>query len=200
MVNPDFESEFNDRLNQLSARLFKTLLPGCVAEVQHGDVTLVKVVVVPTADKPNTETTDWVSVLQPRAAAGVKAWLPVAVGDSGILVSPGGVLDSGWFLTGLYSAPPAGAAAVGVPPPLAAEHRDDSAVLQLGGITFRLDSANGTVVLTGTNGVRLDGNLRVVGGISVKDDVVTDAGISHNLHTHTDPAGISGNQTSPPSR
>lgn len=46
--------------------------------------------------------------------------------------------------------------------------------------------------------VTITGDLRVNGGVSVGSDVTTDAGISHNSHTHTDPAGIAGAESSTP--
>jgi hypothetical protein len=46
--------------------------------------------------------------------------------------------------------------------------------------------------------VTMTGDLRVDGGISVGNDVVTDAGISHNSHTHTDSAGLGAGSTSTP--
>ena len=44
----------------------------------------------------------------------------------------------------------------------------------------------------------LTGDLRVNGGVSVGKDVVTDVGISHNNHTHTDTPGLGAGTTSKP--
>ena len=44
----------------------------------------------------------------------------------------------------------------------------------------------------------IKGDLRVEGAVSVKDDVVTDAGKSHNSHTHIDTPGLGAGTTSGP--
>ena len=56
---------------------------------------------------------------------------------------------------------------------------------------------DGTTTITCSQ-VNMTGNLRVDGDVSVGGDVVTDAGISHNNHTHLDNPGLAGAITSPP--
>lgn len=72
--------------------------------------------------------------------------------------------------------------------------KDD--VLEVSGnVTIKCTSGTTTIDCPD---VTITGNLRVDGGVSVGADVNTDAGISHNTHTHTDPAGVAGSQTSTP--
>jgi hypothetical protein len=70
----------------------------------------------------------------------------------------------------------------------------DDAVHITGNVNIVVD---GTVTID-TSLVTMTGNLRVDGDVSVGGDVVTDAGISHNTHTHTDNPGLAGAETTGP--
>lgn len=73
---------------------------------------------------------------------------------------------------------------------------DQDATITVGGDTV-LNTKNGTVTID-TPQTTITGELRVDGGVSVGNDVVTDAGISHNTHTHTDNPGLAGAETTGP--
>jgi phage baseplate assembly protein gpV len=73
---------------------------------------------------------------------------------------------------------------------------DEDATITVGGNTT-LNTKNGSVTID-TPQTTMTGNLRVDGGVSVGNDVVTDAGISHNTHTHTDNPGLAGAETTGP--
>lgn len=72
----------------------------------------------------------------------------------------------------------------------------NDATITVGGDTV-LNTKNGSVKID-TPQTTMTGELRVDGGVSVGNDVVTDAGISHNSHTHIDTPGLGAGTTSGP--
>lgn len=89
--------------------------------------------------------------------------------------------------------------------------KDGRKVEKVTGNNFEIVLGNSTVHINGNydlfidgvttftcNQINMTGNLRVDKDVSVGGDVVTDAGISHNNHTHTDTPGLGAGTTTPP--
>lgn len=91
-------AKLNQRLNDLCVAFYKLALPAVVKETKQDSETgqtLVRVSFEVEGEAP--QLTGFVPVFAAVANDAVKVWSPVLVGDRGILISPGGMTNSGWF-------------------------------------------------------------------------------------------------------
>lgn len=186
------------RIARLERRCGGIVLPAVVAEAD-ADGNKVQCDLAAEGEPPML--TGFVPVVQTRAAAALKIFAPVDVGERGLIIAPNGLTDSGYFFPGLFS--------TGTPPPVAAGERGDKLRIVAGDVVIEIDRAGDAVSVTAPSAVTvtaanitLTGAVRVNGGVSVRDDVVTDANISLNGHHHdyTRPAHSAGTADTTPSQ